>query len=169
VLNAGTASFAAIDWFKLSIQLILRPIITLTVVSYIIQRVGERSDDGFGYIWQCNVFGPYLFVSPSAHSIHSTQHIHPCLFPLRSIENYNLYWKPSTLVQTSTTTTPLACYGRLRSKLRIFTDRRTGSSSKRTIPTKLRNTKLSSSPASWRSKPFGWRNRRIDLLRSDTC
>ena len=63
ILNAGTASFAAIDWFKFAFQFMLHPVLTLTVVSYIIQRIGERSDDGFGYIWQCNVFGPYLFVS----------------------------------------------------------------------------------------------------------
>ena len=63
MLNAGTASFAAIDWFKLIVPLIMHPIITFTVVSYIVQRIGERSEDGFGYIWQCNVFGPYLFVS----------------------------------------------------------------------------------------------------------
>ena len=69
VSNAGTASFAAIDWFKLVVRMILHPIVTLTVVTYIIQRIGEMSDDGFGYIWQCNVFGPYLFVRPFAQTI----------------------------------------------------------------------------------------------------
>jgi len=148
VLNAGTASFVAMDWFKLLIPLILHPIVSLTVASYIVQGVGERSDDGFGYIWQCNVFGPYLFVSPSAHPDDLKELIHSRPFPLRSIESYNLCWKPSTLDRTLTTTTPLACYGQLRSKLRIFTDRKTGSSSKRTILMKLRNTKLSLSPVS---------------------
>ena len=64
VLNAGSAPFAAIDWLKFIGLLLLHPIITLTIASYIIQRAGERSNDGFGYTWQCNVFGPYLFVRP---------------------------------------------------------------------------------------------------------
>ena len=148
MLNAGAASFVAIDWLKLLVPMVLHPMVSLTVVSYIIQRIGERSDDGLGYIWQCNVFGPYLFVSPSAHSNRPTQHIHSYPFPLRSTESYNLYWKPSTLDRTSNTTTPLACYGRLRSKLRIFTDRRTGSSSKPTILMNLRSTKPNLSPVS---------------------
>lgn len=65
VLNAGSASFAAIDWFKLTGLLVLHPIVTLTVVSYVIQHIGEKSEDGLGYIWQCNIFGPYLFVGLS--------------------------------------------------------------------------------------------------------
>ena len=72
VLNAGAASFVAIDWFKLIVPMILHPVISLTVVSYIIQAIGERTFDGFGYIWQCNVFGPYIFVSPPTQPSHST-------------------------------------------------------------------------------------------------
>ncbi|KAF9645056.1 hypothetical protein BDM02DRAFT_3120885 [Thelephora ganbajun] len=74
VLNAGAASFTAIDWFKLVIPLLLHPVISLTVASYIIQGIGERSEDGFGYIWQCNVFGPYIFyreLQPLLEAFHS--------------------------------------------------------------------------------------------------
>lgn len=67
VLNAGTASFIAIDWLKLIVPFILHPVVTLTVVSYLIQGIGERSNDGLGYTWQCNVFGPYIFVSLFSH------------------------------------------------------------------------------------------------------
>ena len=66
MLNAGAASFVTLDWFKFIATFILHPVVTLTVVSYIVQAIGERSNDGFGYIWQCNVFGPYLFVSSSS-------------------------------------------------------------------------------------------------------
>jgi len=146
VLNAGTAPFAAIDWFKFICLLLVHPIVTLTVATYIIQRAGERSEDGFGYTWQCNVFGPYLFVCPFPQlscSNRSPQSVRFC-----SIASWDLYSKPSTLDQTSTSTTPLACYGRALSKPRISTGQRTGSSSRRTILTKVRSTKSTSSPVS---------------------
>lgn len=71
VLNAGAASFIAVDWFKFIVSFIVHPVITLTVASYIIQPVGERSNDGLGYIWQCNVFGPYIFVSSFTYTPHT--------------------------------------------------------------------------------------------------
>ncbi|KAF9779562.1 3-keto sterol reductase [Thelephora terrestris] len=85
VLNAGAASFVAIDWFKLIVPFILHPIISLTVVSYIIQAIGERTHDGFGYIWQCNVFGPYLFyreLQPLLEAFHSRSDV-DCHYPSR--------------------------------------------------------------------------------------
>lgn len=93
VLNAGTASFLAIDWFKLIVTFILRPVIALTVASYVIQAIGEMSNDGFGYIWQCNVFGPYIFVSPVTQPPVNTQtgSPQPVQFAPTSTENYNLY------------------------------------------------------------------------------
>jgi hypothetical protein len=174
VLNAGTASFVAIDRFQFLVSFILHPILTLTAASYIIQGIGERSGDGLGHIWQCNVFGPYILVSPLTQQSHSpstvlTHNPHSHSLSTPSTENYNPFWKPSTPGQTPTATIPPAFCGRLPSKLRIFTDLRTGNSWKPIIPTKLRNTKSISSPPSSRNRPFCQKNRRIDPQKSGTC
>ncbi|KAL5488351.1 ERG27 [Sanghuangporus weigelae] len=60
VCNAGVASFIGYDW-PLAIKQLLTDFIGAVVSPlFKIQRIGEMSEDGLGWIWQCNVFGHYV-------------------------------------------------------------------------------------------------------------
>jgi hypothetical protein len=147
---------------------------SLAIFSHSPLLLGERSGDGLGHIWQCNIFGPYILVSPLTQQSHFpstalTHNPHSHSLSTPSTEKYNPFWKPSTPGQTPTATIPPAFCGRLPSKLRIFTDLRTGNSWKPIILTKLRNNKPISSPPSSRNRPFCQKNRRIDPQKSGMC
>ena len=51
-----------LDWPVCIQQLVTEPIVALTSPLYKLQRKGERSVDGLGWVWQCNVFGHYVMV-----------------------------------------------------------------------------------------------------------
>ncbi|KAJ3738901.1 hypothetical protein DFH05DRAFT_1515715 [Lentinula detonsa] len=59
ICNAGIAPFTAIDWPSCIHQLLTNPLAALTTPRYYRQSWGEVSQDGYGYVWQCNVFGHY--------------------------------------------------------------------------------------------------------------
>jgi len=66
--NAGVASFDRIDWVKAMKQLVRSPTETATTPKFYTQHTGELSVDGFGWVWQCNVFGHFaLFRELEAH------------------------------------------------------------------------------------------------------
>ncbi|KAF9500189.1 NAD(P)-binding protein [Pleurotus eryngii] len=59
ICNAGLASFIGIDW-ALAIRRVLTNLVdAVTNPDYNLQSWGERSVDGLGWVWQCNVFGHY--------------------------------------------------------------------------------------------------------------
>ncbi|KAN0097810.1 hypothetical protein V8E55_002256 [Tylopilus felleus] len=59
VCNAGLVCFTRILW-RLAIHQILTDWISaLTSPKFFLQRVGDTSQDGLGWVWQCNVFGHY--------------------------------------------------------------------------------------------------------------
>ncbi|KIK54364.1 hypothetical protein GYMLUDRAFT_177233 [Collybiopsis luxurians FD-317 M1] len=60
ICNAGIAPFAAIDWPKCFHQLFTAPLSALTTPRYYKQIWGEVSQDGYGFVWQCNMFGHYI-------------------------------------------------------------------------------------------------------------
>ncbi|KAH7916119.1 NAD(P)-binding protein [Hygrophoropsis aurantiaca] len=60
ICNAGVASFAKINWLEATKQLITDWIGAVTAPLFYVQTVGERSADGLGWVWQCNVFGHYV-------------------------------------------------------------------------------------------------------------
>ncbi|KAI0253127.1 hypothetical protein BJV78DRAFT_1123519 [Lactifluus subvellereus] len=65
VCNAGVAPFLNISW-PLLLQQVWRDLLNLdlfrlvTAPDYNIQRRAMMSDDGLGWVWQCNVFGHYI-------------------------------------------------------------------------------------------------------------
>ena len=71
VCNAGVAPFLNISgslllkqmWRNLLefkfFEIMLHP-------TYVVQSTGLTSDDGLGWVWQCNVFGHYVLVRPCA-------------------------------------------------------------------------------------------------------
>ncbi|KAI0299721.1 hypothetical protein B0F90DRAFT_1630705 [Multifurca ochricompacta] len=65
VCNAGVAPFLSISWLLLLKQvwknvLELNLLESVTNPRYNIQRKAMMSDDGLGWVWQCNVFGHYI-------------------------------------------------------------------------------------------------------------
>lgn len=42
--------------------MITEPIVAFSSARYSVQNVGERSRDGLGWVWQCNVFSHYVLV-----------------------------------------------------------------------------------------------------------
>lgn len=49
----------------------------VTNPKYKLQRVGDLSEDGLGYIWQSNLFGHYLLVGLPPVSIYEAVDIQP--------------------------------------------------------------------------------------------
>ncbi|KAF5346909.1 hypothetical protein D9758_010134 [Tetrapyrgos nigripes] len=59
VFNAGVAPFDGLDWVKLFKQASNDLMGVITAPKFYKQTWGERSLDGYGWVWQCNVFGHY--------------------------------------------------------------------------------------------------------------
>ncbi|KAF5390400.1 hypothetical protein D9757_005242 [Collybiopsis confluens] len=59
ICNAGIAPFKAIDWPRCFYQLFTDIVGAVTNPKFYSQTWGEVSQDGLGYVWQCNVFGHY--------------------------------------------------------------------------------------------------------------
>jgi len=60
--NAGVGAFDGVEWFGAIKHILRNPIEAVTYPTYKIQRKGVLSEDGFGWVWQCNVLGHYLMV-----------------------------------------------------------------------------------------------------------
>ena len=61
-LNAAQGVYDGIDWIGATIECCTNPIKGVTYPTYKIQRVGVKSQDGMGLVFQANVFGPYYFI-----------------------------------------------------------------------------------------------------------
>jgi 3-keto steroid reductase len=74
VCNAGVAPYLNISW-PLFLRQVWRNLLELnmfelvTLPSYNIQRKAMMSDDGLGWVWQCNVFGHYILVRLSSSPV----------------------------------------------------------------------------------------------------
>ncbi|KAH7888093.1 NAD(P)-binding protein [Phlebopus sp. FC_14] len=60
ICNAGVACFQRIDWPLAIWSLFTGWVAAVTYPRYFVQTSGETSEDGLGWIWQCNVFGHYV-------------------------------------------------------------------------------------------------------------
>lgn len=61
-LNAAQGTYGGINWFGAIWECCTNPIKGVTYPTYKIQRVGVKSKDGLGLVFQVNVFAPYFFV-----------------------------------------------------------------------------------------------------------
>ncbi|KAF4562438.1 hypothetical protein EYR36_011432 [Pleurotus pulmonarius] len=65
ICNAGLASFIGINW-TLAIRRVMTNLVdAVTNPDYNLQSWGERSVDGLGWVWQCNVFGIIAWGPPT--------------------------------------------------------------------------------------------------------
>lgn len=68
ICNAGVASFVSINWLLAIKQLAADWVEAVTAPIFYTQEVGQVSQDGLGWVWQCNVFGHYaLFRALESH------------------------------------------------------------------------------------------------------
>ncbi|QRV72648.1 GDP-mannose 4,6-dehydratase [Ceratobasidium sp. AG-Ba] len=63
VLNAGVGDFKGINWPLAVFELCTRFKTAMTSPGFKIQASGRMSDDGLGWVWQCNVFGHYVLAT----------------------------------------------------------------------------------------------------------
>ncbi|KAG0654150.1 3-keto-steroid reductase [Maudiozyma exigua] len=61
-INAAQGVYDGIDWFAAVKDVLMNPLDAVTYPTYKIQRVGVKSADGMGLVFQANVFGPYYFI-----------------------------------------------------------------------------------------------------------
>lgn len=61
-INAAQGVYAGIDWFQATKDVLRNPLNAVTNPEYKIQRVGVKSPDGMGLVFQANVFGPYYLI-----------------------------------------------------------------------------------------------------------
>lgn len=60
--NSAQGVFDGIDWIGACKELLASPVAGATDPHYKIQKVGVKSKDGLGLVFQCNVFGPYYLI-----------------------------------------------------------------------------------------------------------
>ncbi|SMN21642.1 similar to Saccharomyces cerevisiae YLR100W ERG27 3-keto sterol reductase [Maudiozyma saulgeensis] len=61
-INAAQGVYDGIDWFNAVKDVMMNPLDAVTYPTYKIQKVGVKSADGMGLVFQANVFGPYYFI-----------------------------------------------------------------------------------------------------------
>lgn len=61
-LNAAQGVYQGIDWWGATVECCTNPIKGVTYPTYKIQKIGVKSKDGLGLVFQANVFGPYYFI-----------------------------------------------------------------------------------------------------------
>ncbi|SCV00189.1 LAME_0G08130g1_1 [Lachancea meyersii CBS 8951] len=61
-VNAAQGVYSGIDWMGSVKEVLKNPIEAVTNPTYKIQRVGVKSEDGLGLVFQANVFGPYYLI-----------------------------------------------------------------------------------------------------------
>lgn len=66
-VNAAQSVNAGIDWIEATKSVLTNVIESVTFPKFKLQRVGVKSDDGMGLVFQGNVFGPYYFVHKIKH------------------------------------------------------------------------------------------------------
>lgn len=62
VINAAQGVYSGIDWVGAVKQIVASPLDGVTNPTYKIQRVGVKSLDNLGLVFQANVFGPYYLI-----------------------------------------------------------------------------------------------------------
>lgn len=61
ILNAGGAAWLGVDWLHATWEIFTNLHKAVTLPSYKLQRVGDLSPDGYGWVWQINAGGHYVF------------------------------------------------------------------------------------------------------------
>lgn len=143
VCNAGVAPFLRISWLLVLQQFwqdlrVFKPFEFATHPRYNIQRSAMVSDDGLGWVWQCNVFGHYVIVRPLP--------LLCCPMLTRSASSVVRSRRSSQRRRHDRASAPRASCGCHHSRrTQAYTMRMTGSSCRASDRTRAPNSKLTSS------------------------
>lgn len=130
ICNAGVAPFLHISWFGLVKQILINFLDAVTYPRYNVQQGGLMSEDGLGWVWQCNVFGHYILVSTRIYSFanasnqlcrsvaHWSQHCLHILMHSTVLPVYSgcLLWKPTQFTMIQKTGSSLNHCTRMRAQ-----------------------------------------------------
>ncbi|KAN0065684.1 3-keto-steroid reductase [Thecaphora frezii] len=72
ILNAGSSAWVGLDWLHATWMMVTSFRYAVTWPAYKIQRAGDISDDGFGWVWQCNVGAHWILVRALLPSLRAT-------------------------------------------------------------------------------------------------
>ncbi|KAK7049730.1 3-keto-steroid reductase [Paramarasmius palmivorus] len=76
ICNAGVAPFERIVWSRALKQFAVDPLGAVTTPMFYTQTFGEISMDGYGWVWQCNLFGHYTLARDLQHLLESPKYPH---------------------------------------------------------------------------------------------
>lgn len=66
-INAAQGVYSGIDWIGATKQILLNPVEGVSFPTYKLQRVGIKSPDNMGLVFQANVFGPFYLIHRIKH------------------------------------------------------------------------------------------------------
>ncbi|GME93199.1 hypothetical protein B5S28_g1353 [[Candida] boidinii] len=96
-LNSAQGAFDGLDWIEAIKQTFTDPIASVTYPSYKLQKIGVKSQDDMGLVFQGNVFGPYYFIHKIKNLLQNAQNLNKNGDKARIIWISSLLSKPSYL------------------------------------------------------------------------
>lgn len=96
VLNAGSSAWTGMNWFHAVWMILTQFRYAVTWPAYKMQRAGDKSDDGFGWVWQCNVGAHWILVRALLPSLRATPYSVPSrVIWTSSVEAFSKYYDAS--------------------------------------------------------------------------
>lgn len=96
VLNAGSSAWTGMNWFYAVWMIMTQFRYAVTWPAYKMQRAGDKSDDGFGWVWQCNVGAHWILVRALLPSLRATPYSVPSrIIWTSSVEAFSKYYDAS--------------------------------------------------------------------------
>ena len=92
VLNAGSSAWTGMNWFHAVWMIMTQFRYAVTWPAYKMQRAGDKSDDNFGWVWQCNVGAHWILVRALLPSLRATPYSVPSrIVWTSSVEAFSKY------------------------------------------------------------------------------
>ena len=96
VLNAGSSAWTGMNWFHAVWMILTQFRYAVTWPAYKMQRAGDKSDDDFGWVWQCNVGAHWILVRALLPSLRATPYSVPSrIVWTSSVEAFSKYYDVS--------------------------------------------------------------------------
>ncbi|KIS68909.1 3-keto-steroid reductase [Mycosarcoma maydis] len=96
VLNAGSSAWTGMNWFHAVWMIMTQFRYAVTWPAYKMQRAGDKSDDDFGWVWQCNVGAHWILVRALLPSLRATPYSVPSrIIWTSSVEAFSKYYEAS--------------------------------------------------------------------------
>ncbi|PWY99419.1 hypothetical protein BCV70DRAFT_200990 [Testicularia cyperi] len=94
ILNAGSSAWVGMDFLHATWMILTQFRYAVTWPAYKLQRAGDKSDDGFGWVWQCNVGSHWILVRALLPALRATPYSVPSrVVWTSSLEAFSKYYK----------------------------------------------------------------------------